>query len=365
MADLPLHINAVDTLMFRDGRPFNQADAGASEASSVFPPYPPTVAGAVRAALWQQLGGTKDAWEKNKDKLGDGTNWQAGKAVLGPLKFGAPIVVRKEKLEGHPEKYNKTSYFPVPLHIVEGVGERLTRLLPGPERDCDLGGKITLPVAKNEKLMGIKTIEDRWVNFDGMEKILNGDVPAEDDFIKRTDLWRAEPRVGIGINRKSRTTTDGQLYMASHVRMADNVSLYVQLQGWDGDFDKALRPLAGEHRMAQIEAGKLVGLPERTENIEDGRYCVIALSPVVAGKKGAIDGLAETDIVSACLGKPVSIGGWNSQAGKPGPIPLRQCYPAGSVWFMRGETPPPSIGQATEWGFGQILIGTWQERQGT
>ena len=68
---LSLKISAIDTVMFRDGKPFNQADAGASLAASVFPPYPPTLTGAVRAAIWNALGGRKEDWDKTL--LGDGT----------------------------------------------------------------------------------------------------------------------------------------------------------------------------------------------------------------------------------------------------------------------------------------------------
>ncbi len=352
MTDLHLHINAVDTLMFRDGRPFNQSDAGASEAVSVFPPYPPTLVGAVRAALWQ--GPLKGVW--CSQKLGSGTNWQ--RDVLGPLNFGAPILLK----DGKP-------VFPMPLHILEGKdedgGKHLTRLQPGPEQNCDLG-KVQLPVPTDNSLEGVKLIDDRWVNLAGMEKILNGCVPENGDLIERNKLWRTEPRVGIGIDvdkarKTTRTTTDGNLYMASHVRMADNVSLYVKLGGWNDGFVNALRPMAGEHRMAEITTGETVELPEQPKDLK-GNYCAILLSPMVvdaipkAGDK--IDDLPGK-LVSACLGKPVVIGGWDSNAKPPGPIPLRNCIPAGSVWFMDGGDGnyPDAIGLATQWGFGQIMIG--------
>ena len=186
--------------------------------------------------------------------------------------------------------------------------------------------------------------------------------------------------IGIDVDKdgkektdKTRTASDGQLYMASHVRMRDDVSLYLKIDGWsEQDFNDALRPLAGEHRMAGINAiPPTIELPKAAKSPE-GRYCVILLSPMVLPDrpKGAdeSDKLATNKpdglpgkLVSACLGKPVVIGGWNSTAKQPGPIPLRNCIPAGSIWFMEdGEGEYPSaIGQATEWGFGQVLIGKW------
>ncbi len=344
MTDLNIHISAVDTLMFRDGRPFNQNDAGASEAVSVFPPYPPTIVGAVRAALWRQAG------EWNKD-WGDGTNWQ--KNDLGKLAFDAPILLK----DGEP-------VFPVPLHILEGKIEEngkekdRTVLKPVSQYECDLG-KVKLPIPQNSELFGLKTIEDRWVKMSGMEKILNGGVPAKNDLIKRNELWKIEPRVGIGIDPKTRGVKDTQLYMASHVRMRDNVSLHVSLKNCDIKLEKSLSPLAGEHRMAEIFVkDEAVKMPDNVTNFEDEKWCMIALSPVVPCECGTI-GKFNNNIISACLGKAQSIGGWDSQSKTP--IPLRRCIPAGSVWFMKGnlDNIPASIGQATEWGFGQVLIGKW------
>ena len=370
MTDLHLHMDAIDTLMFRDGRPFNQNDAGASVAVSVFPPFPPTIVGAVRAALWQQLGGTGKDWDS--DKLGTGTNWQKkdDNNFLKPLSFGAPILLREEKDENG--KDVKVPYFPMPLHILEGHykdgdgSKYLTRLIPDVERQSDLGNDKRLPVPEDTKLEGVKPVEDRWINLAGMQRILDGCVPYRSDLIKRSKLWQTEPRVGIGIDRTSRTTSDGQLYMASHVRMRDDVSLYVELTGWKNGFDKSLRPLAGEHRMAEIRGGTGITLPGQP-TLTDKRWCAIALSPVVLDKKGAPNGLEQNKIINACLGKPVVIGGWDSQSEfdekskrwKGRPIPLRNCIPAGSVWFIKGGTPPAAIGLATEWGFGQILIGKW------
>jgi len=355
MANIHFEIDAVDTLMFRDGRPFNQNDAGASEATSVFPPPPPTLVGAIRAMFWQALGGTKDDW--NKTKLGDGTDWQHP-GTLGPLRFGAVQLM-----------LDKAPVFPVPLHLVEGEdatgNKALTFLDPRGAFDCDLGPGIQLPSARNTKLDGIKTISDRWLTLEGMQSILHGNVPTLDQLITRTKLWSTEPHVGIGIDPQSRITTDGRLYMASHVRMTHGATLHIEVKGWNDAVDFAqLRPVAGEHRMAFVSAlspGTELSLPTLAVGTE-GRFCVIALSPVVPTRtddgQSRICGMSDRDIVSACLGKPVPIGGWSSKTTSP--VPLRSCIPAGSVWFMKaGAAIPDAIGQAREWGFGQVLIGKW------
>ena len=353
-----LHLDALDSLMFRDGRPFNQSDAGASEAVSIFPPHPPTVVGAIRAKLWQQdLNGRWSA-----DDLGDGTNWQK-EASLGHLSFGAPLVLWREE-----------PVFPVPLHIVEGKDEKgqekLTQLLPGEALNTDLGQRKMPRQTRSSSLKGIKPILDRYVTTSGMKKILDGQIASlsrENDLIKCTELWVKEPRVGIGIDKDTRTTSGGQLYMATHVRMADDAQLAVRLDGWNKPFQTAIGPFSGEHRAASIsEAATPFDLPNSEMAQPKGptgkKHFVVAISPVVPDPDAgfAIEGLLSDSIESACLGKPLPIGGWDFKA--KGPIPLRQCIPAGSVWFLSDQSSFASgdkIGKAQEWGFGQILVGQW------
>lgn len=352
MTEICFDIDALDTLMFRDGRPFNQMDAGASEATSVFPPHPPTLVDALRAMLWQNLGGTKDDWDNAK--LGNGTNWQ-DPGTLGPLRFGAPQLM----LNGAP-------VFPSPLHLVEAEDQEgkkeLTFLEPTGPYTCDLG-KVMLPSAGNADLNGIKTLSDHWLTLEGMDAVLSGVVPEAKQQIRQTDLWRMESRVGIGINPKTHITTDGQLYMASHVRMADKATLRVTLDGWCGPAGFAqLRPVAGEHRVAFVSSKSKHAAPQQFAPTGGDRFCIIALSPVVPtdldNGRSTILGLPEGDIVSACIGKVVPIGGWNSQDRKP--VPFKSCLPAGSVWFLEaGAVIPETIGEASAWGFGQIMIAKW------
>ena len=347
-----LGFDAVDTWMFRDGRPFDQGDAGASVARSVFPPFPPTLVGAVRALLWRQaLGGNWDT-----KKLGDGTNWSNG-ATLGPLRFGPPMVL-----------YNGQPVFPVPLHLVEGKAKgtdkkQLTFLRPQKNSfECDLGNEVQLP-APVEDLEGIKTISNRWVTVEGMESILNGEVPHDEHLIPTSKLWHTESRVGIGIDANSRVVRESQLYMASHVRLCENVRLAVEMQGWNGNVPEGLTPVAGEHRMAEVHVlEKEIALPKPVTP-EDGSVVLIAISPVAPDKHGNIPGLPDDKVVSACTAKPVPIGGWDSRAHAA--IPLRRCWPAGSVWFLEGfeGKPPEAIGVATEWGFGRVLAGKWPQNE--
>lgn len=369
--DQLITFEALDTLMFRDGRPFNQSDAGASRAVSVFPPYPPTVVGAIRAALWKQAGGD---W--NSEKFGTGTDWQDSQTTLGPLAFGAPLLFRSV---ADKKKRSLEPFFPVPLHLVEGrdpvrtekpAAEKTPTFLAPSDSGmpCDLGRSVRLPLPQLA-LEEVKPIEDRWVSLSGMKAILSNNCPKPEHFIKCSALWQVEQRVGIGISEETRTTDDGRLYMASHIRMADGVRLGLNVSGSD-PIKPTLQALAGEHRMALVSAEQITTLPETPDpkRLNKNRYCVVQISPLLlnampdpGGKLGDLPGT----LVSACLGKMQSIGGWDSVRCKP--IPLRRAIPAGSVWFMElgsneladWQASTKGLGLATEWGFGQFLIGNW------
>ncbi|GIX15058.1 MAG: CRISPR-associated protein Cmr3 [Paracoccaceae bacterium] len=347
-----LSLSALDTLMFRDGRPFSQSDAGVSEATSIFPPWPLTVVGAVRAALWQGLPGGK--WDT--DRLGDGTDW-ADENSLGPLAFSPPVVTKGDQ-----------PIFPAPLHILRGAAGELTLLRPGEELCCDLG-KARLPQPA-KVVAGARPLEGEFVTARGMRRILDGGLPEPGDIVAAREMFARENRVGIAIDAGTRRVRDGYLYMATHVRPHSDIAIRVGLSGWEGDLPERLIPLGSEHRQAALakcdekklavcDEIKLPGCPPR-----EGRRVAVALSPVVLEKlPGRGEDLAGLGtVVSACLGKPQRISGWDTHAGRA--LPMRLALPAGSVWFLEGadgDRGGAAIGLGTKWGFGALALGRWEK----
>lgn len=339
-----LSLSALDTLMFRDGRPFNQSDAGASEATSVFPPWPLTVVGAVRAALWQgPLGG---AWDKAR--LGDGTDW-ADENSLGPLAFSPPVVTRGDQ-----------PIYPMPLHILRDAAGELTFLQPGEKQSCDLG-EVQLPQPARA-VAGAKPLEGEFVTARGMERILDGGLPEPDDIVAAREVFARENRVGIAIDAGTRRVQDGYLYMATHVRPAFDIAIRVGLSGWEGDLPERLIAFGSEHRQAALGPCDAIALPGCGP--WQRRRIAVALSPVVLEKlPGPGEDLAGLGkVVSACLGKPQRIAGWDTKNRRS--LPMRLALPAGSVWFLEGANDGhgcAAIGLGTKWGFGALALGKWEK----
>lgn len=383
---LDLEIRPVDTLMFRDGRPFNQGDPGAAEAVSVFPPYPSTVSGMVRALLPKT--------QKN-------------------LSFSAPVLCQ-----------GKQPLFPAPRSLLKAKIANTSYyipLVPGSEIECDLGRDrqlIRLPVSgawlaqgmteEQKNKAALKEIEDDWITCGGLEKVLRGGVPVETDFVARNDLWLTEPRVGVGIEIGTRRPADGALYAATHTRPAKDVTLRVDVEALDGaDVALGLATLGragGEHRMAEFVVKNekdALSFPKAPTLVSDGdcvRFTIYHASPCflwpmpranakfgsVALARGPGDpsgaplksqGLAVATVVSACLGKALMIGGWSLGDTKKdkGPTPMRPAIPAGSVWFLTAPAGTEKdiaalhggrIGEGLGRGFGRIFIGSWSELNG-
>lgn len=107
--------------------------------------------------------------------------------------------------------------------------------------------------------------------------------------------------------------------------------------------------------------------------------CLTPLAlPVLAGKVivplagDEVPGLPGAKIVSACVGRPLRLGGWDSLEQRP--LPLAPFLPAGSTWFCVVETQAiegvlnlhgAKIGARQAYGFGQIALGTWEEKGAT
>ncbi len=362
-------LTPLDTLFFRDGRPFNLGETGQLEVVGTFPPSPTTVVGALRAALARGHGWTgessKDWDDALKEVLGNHHE------TLGQLSFHGPFLL-----------CNGEILFPVPLHLLGKLVETedgksktwlTTRLRPGASLETDID-QARLP-EKVEDIDGAKELGG-YLTGEGMQRVLAGGKPEDAHIVSKTQLWHTELRVGIKRDPKSRTTKEDSLYNIAHVRLQEGVSLGMQVSSLPEDWqpqNPAL--LGGESRMVWLTEIDKLTLPDKPKLPENGtiRYTVTLMTPARLegdswktpdGKPADLPG----KVISACVGKPVMIGGWNSL--KKEPLPLQAYLPAGSTWFLEARPDERAeilkkhgghIGVKTAWGYGQLLIGLWED----
>ncbi len=382
-------LSPVDSWFFRDGRPFNQGEKAQIDVQSMFPPFATTIVGAIRAALARSMGwnGHGDWSADIKAKLGDDQN-------LKPLKFQGPYLVRRTNGMIEP-------LFPAPLNIVgieppcSEVNWTFARLNPGRGIDCDLGIGVKLPTAKNAT--GMKSLNGFFFTQEDIKRILHGNElqlikPIRGKMISCVPqgcetkpnqvemLWDLEYTVGIERNYLTRTAEEGAIYSAQRVRLCRGVALAMNVDGLSEDLKlPATLAFGGESRMAYAEPlERPIVMPEAPPLPSSGgiiQFTVTHLTPAYFENGLPRPGeefreIPGAKVISACLERPMKIGGWNSVPARRGPIPLKPFIPPGSTWFCEAEAglvekirelKGSHIGGYADFGFGQILIGSWKD----
>lgn len=376
-------LTPVDAWFFRDGRPYNQGESGQTDARSLFPPFAPTVVGVIRASLAREHGWAgRGSWNDSlHEVLGNGFH------NLGQLQFSGPFISRTSKEDNNDERQ---FLFPMPWHILglmEPHWSPATFLLPATNSTlCDLGDiRLPEPQRPSEDGKQFKEPVGLWITVDGYNQLLSGQRPTPTSLVRSADLWSSEPRVGLARDHQTRMAEEGKLYSPQYIRLKKDVSLTVAVEGVPDDWSlPSLVTFGGEGRMAYCDSSTdPLPLPAvAADSIRTSlQFTVTLLTPLYLNDESniqthplpdqALPNLAGSRIVSACVGKPIQIGGWNSLDREP--LPLRGFLPAGSTWFC--EAKPESIndildmhgkwiGDRTQYGLGQIALGAWPQLNG-
>lgn len=176
-------VRPLDTLFFRDGQPFEQEDEGMADIRSLFPPWPPMLAGAFRAAVARRMGwnGIGDWPEQIRARLGDGPE------DTGTLAFGPPVVLYEHS--DRPEML-----YPAPRHLMRAPqADRPAALLRPAEGEwtTDIGPMRLV----GGGVAGAKECSGCWLDARDMTRVLMGQLPAR--LIPADALRALEYRVGL------------------------------------------------------------------------------------------------------------------------------------------------------------------------
>ncbi len=367
-------LEPVDTLFFRDATPFASGSASQADVGGVFPPPPPTVTGAIRAALARANGwsGSGSWGEPVAAVLGDGPD------DLGRLAVTGPLLVRDGEI-----------LYPAPRHLVgtvrDGTWEPCGFAVPGEPVRCDLG-EVRLPVPPDSGADSGDEVPEPpsglWLTGKGLAEVVRGRLPPASALVPGTSLWREERRVGIARDRETRAAERGMLYGAVHVRLLDGVALGALVDGIPPEWrlpEGVPVPLGGEGRIAIWRRWRptVPAVPEPELLRSQGRVALLALTPLdpggASGPKTQLPGLEGLRLVAACCDPPDVIGGWDSVAWEP--RPRRRVLPAGTVLFfeiaktgtlpacLEAADPFVRAGHGTAQGFGVLMPMLWPGKE--
>lgn len=347
-----LTIEPLDTMMVRDGRPF---DAGEATVATAVAPSPSTFGGLVRAV-------------HGKNVL----------RILGPVAhLGAEPM------------------FPTPVDVVrEGdpaTGERVRRLAVDVRPDdevCDLdpdSGERVLTHA----LTGDGEPVGGWMSRAGLWDWLSNDMrPGQEldaktqRWVLRDALWHPEPRLGVALSAEQGarrgTVIPGLLYTAEHLRPVEDLTFVVGCEDpGPVEVGEPVVPLGGRGRLAEVSAVRHGDpFPPPPDSFPGGRLAVYLATPALvpdvlwrpADTSARLRALAVTGAQSVATASPGDVGRTRR---------LMWAVPAGCVYYLEfgsaaealnwskafhGKLLPgvsAAVNPVVTAGFGTCLTGRW------
>ena len=162
------------------------------------------------------------------------------------------------------------------------------------------------------------------------------------------DLIISEPKTGIKRSKRTYSTEEGFLYRIGMNRLLDHVSIIVDYAGIDGFEHDCLFKIGGEGKAAHAKMIDDLKMPELSEasinkiNIQR-RFKLCLATPAIFKQGWLPDGIDEETLIwrrdgltlkliAACVGKYLSIGGWDIKNNEP--KPMQRAVPGGSVYYF-------------------------------
>lgn len=349
-----------DTLFFRDGKPFSMGED--SWASSIFPPWPSTVYGALRSAYLGARPNQQVTIEEDTASL---------------------------KIAGiHLWKNNKGYIFPIPAdcHL---ESKKTKQAFVEYKFSSDAGTYTSAPYQQFQKVLGQtkRIAKGGFLSLDSLNKYLEDPIRPDkplmlNDLYWQTDwdkdLFIAENKIGLGRDNATRSAQEGMLYRVQMQRWKD-LSLIIgsNLETLQMK-EPALMGLGGEGKA--IYARKATPLPDFTPPDHIASYFKLYfLSPAlfengwlpkglkeVAGKVSGKWKGVQLELIAAFTERGQPLGGFDIK--KKRPKPMRLALAAGSVFYFKAlDTDTATIKAAfhnqmvadflPEQGFGHTLVG--------
>ncbi len=306
-------LDALDTLFFRDGKPFSMGEE--TWANGLFPPPLSVVYGALRTAYFSEhIGELKLANEG-----GDPTS--SLRITFSALYGGG--------------RY----YYPCPLDVVQKkskTDKKEYSLLNLVERQvgcCSGRYGVDLPM----QLQSQELVEEASGLIDEIsfnEYLQSSTVPRYPLNIEK--FVKEEPKVGIGRNNRTGAADEGMLYRVGMTRM-HQLKLVVGYSGLT--ISGSLMRLGGEGKSVSKERTEKPDVQEPKPSPKTGDFFKLYLATPAIFKEGwrpAPETVPGARLVAAVVGKPLHIGGFDMKIKKP--KPMQRAVPAGSVYYYQGES---------------------------
>ncbi|MEW6006316.1 MAG: type III-B CRISPR module-associated protein Cmr3 [Stygiobacter sp.] len=328
---MKIKIDAIDTLFFKDGKPFSMGEE--TWADGIFPPPPSVIYGALRTTFFSENPNELSKANTNDDPTQN--------LVIKEISF----------------TYGETEYVPIPLDYAKKKNEKVNiayRLKP--ETMINLSSSSLnnnfLRLSPSENIEEIESVDEAIISFSSLKRYLKGEE-SKVSYIKLSDLVLSEPKIGIGRDDALHTTDEGKLYRVGLKRLYEkkengnkinSLSLLVAFDGLDLP-EKGLIKLGAEGKAAKyslIQDEVQVFTDDELDKINDKSFIIYLLTPALF-KNGWYPDFMNNELtknlglelVTASIGKPISLAGFDMV--KKIPKLMRKAVPGGSVFFVKSN----------------------------
>jgi CRISPR-associated protein Cmr3 len=366
-----------ETLLFRNGRPFDAGEVGYAE--TVFPPTPETLQGVVRSMIGTQYATSSGMSLAEVFHNEDFVTLLGNRSSYGRFRINN-IAVAKRNGDGIEPLY------PVPAHVVEDENGKF-RLKPDPKNDVlsNMPDKMQYLVPERETKGKIEPIEG-WLSLTNLQTVLQPDTDISKlKIISAGEIYEREPRVGIGMDSTRKVTEEGLLYSMQMVRMKAEYGflITISIAKDQNSYDKDEQATQTIYRVLKKSGWVTMGGDQRAADFEilpdsvstttvSGRLLYLATPAVFSKGWQPAQWATQTAPVAAAISRYQLIGGWKldtMNSGGGDQKSLRRCVPAGSVYFFdQPVTLPSPLGDHQEGnnnptyiGYGVTMTGDWKQ----
>jgi CRISPR-associated protein Cmr3 len=326
MTKKTIHIEAIDTLFFRDGKPFSMGDD--VWADGMFPPLPSVIYGALRTAYMFQNGLTIEELEKQTE------NFKITNIYL---------LIGNEQSQFLPA-------FPFPYDMVKFKDKNpvFLEIEKHNSLSSDYAVLQTTSKEKAEDAHGKSVLEKQY-----FIRYLNGDTKKQ---ISNTSLSKyliSEPKIGIARSNETRTTSgdaEGKMYRVNMQRLvmidqkefknAHSLKIGVEYEGLENLDTKGIFRLGGENKSISYTTEENTEISLSLNNIHSNIIKIYLATPAIFENGWCPQILLKNNfenipfkLLTYAIGKPIYAGGFDMKAQKP--KYMFKAVPAGSVYYLQ------------------------------
>lgn len=316
-----IRLEPLDTLFFRDGRPFTMGDD--TWASSCFPPFPSVIYGAVRSLYFAD-------YPAEISKAGGPQDPTASLCING-------IYLQRDGTN------SSTILVPLPLDCVKYKDVRSEKreqaFLLSLSKPLALSNCPTEYVLLAEGYREVENVPEGLMDEISFAEYLAG----HDNFnFRRIDEYvLEEPKIGIARDNRTLTAEEHKLYRVGMKRL-HNLNLIVTFLGLEVG-DRGFMKLGGEQKAVWYEKTRPVEFVKERIALSNRRFKLYLATPAIFDR-GWLPGWLNADrmeghygglrvkLLSAAVGKSIAVGGFDMKNARP--KPMYRAVPAGSVYYF-------------------------------